>query len=62
MPPHLKFLLSLIVCALAAVMFVIEHRAGSYDVAWVSVLLGAFMVFAVWLFPETKKRANPPRG
>ena len=55
MPGHIKIMLSLVVCVVAGVMAYLEHRAGAIDVAWVAGLLGAFMVFAIWLFPETRK-------
>ena len=60
MPGHLKVILSLIVLAVAGVVVYFEHRAGAIDVAWVAGLLGLFMVFAVWLFPETRKQKNSP--
>ena len=58
MPAHLKALLSIVVCMVAGVLAYFEHRAGAADVAWVAVFLGLFMVFAVWLFPETRKQKN----
>ena len=60
MPSHLKVVLSLVVLAVAGVMMFLEHRAGATGVAWVTVFLGLFMVFAVWLFPETRKQKNTP--
>lgn len=56
MPVPIKILLSLLVLLVAAVMVVIEYRAGAVDVAWVAGFLGVFMMFAVWLFPETRKQ------
>lgn len=58
MPTYLKVILSIIVCVVAGVMVFLENRAGAIDVAWVAGLLGVFMVFAVWLFPETRKPKN----
>ena len=55
MPVPIKILLSLLVLVVAAVMVVVEYRDGAVDVAWVAGFLGVFMVFAVWLFPETRK-------
>ena len=60
MPTHLKIMLSIVVCLVAGVLVYFEHRAGAIDVAWVAGFLGLFMVFAVWLFPETRKQKNTP--
>jgi len=60
MPAHLKFVLSLIVCAVAGAMYYFETRGGGAAVAWVAVGLGAFMIVAIWLFPETRR--EPDRG
>ena len=60
MPAHLKFVLSLIVCAVAGVLYYFETRGGDIAVAWVAVGLGAFMIVAIWLFPETRR--EPDRG
>ncbi len=60
MPAHLKFLLSLIVCAVAGAMYYLEARDGDTTVAWVAVGLGAFMIVAVWLFPETRRAERDP--
>ena len=60
MPSHLKVILSIVVLMVAGVMVFLEHRAGAIDVAWVAGFLGVFMVFAVWLFPETRKPKNSP--
>lgn len=56
MPVPLKLALSVIVAIVAAVMFYLEMDRGAVDVAWVSAGLGAFMIFALWLFPETRRR------
>jgi len=60
MPSRLKVMLSIVVCVVAGVLAFFEHRAGANDVAWVAGFLGLFMVFAVWLFPETRKQKNSP--
>ena len=58
MPGHLKVILSAIVLVVAGVMVYLEQKAGATDVAWVAGFLGLFMVFAVWLFPETRKQKD----
>ncbi len=60
MPSHLKAILSAIVLVVAGVVVYLERQAGAMDVAWVAGFLGLFMVFAVWLFPETRKQKNTP--
>ncbi len=60
MPSHLKVVLSIVVCVVAGILAFFEVRAGADDVAWVAGFLGLFMVFAVWLFPETRKQKNTP--
>jgi hypothetical protein len=34
---------------------------GNVAPAWVALGLGAFMIFALWLFPETKRRSPTSR-
>ncbi|MDP6573874.1 MAG: hypothetical protein QGI06_10235 [Rhodospirillales bacterium] len=51
MPNYLKFTISVIVCAVAAVAFHLGVKGG-----WVVLGLAVGMVFAIWLFPEAKKR------
>ena len=59
MPAHLKFVLSLVVCAVAGALFYFETRdGGGAAVAWVAVGLGAFMIVAIWLFPETRREPD----
>ncbi len=58
MPAHLKFVLSLVVCAVAGALFYFETRGGDITVAWVVLGLGAFMIVAIWLFPETRREPD----
>ena len=41
-------------------MFYFENRAGEGLLKWLALGLGAFMVYAVWLFPEAKQKADDP--
>lgn len=61
MPPFLKVILSIIVAAVAAIMLWYELDHGAAHVGYVAIGLGAFMIFAVWLFPETRRRADDPK-
>lgn len=51
MPNYLKFTLSAIVCAVAALAFYFEVKGS-----WVAIGLAVGMVFAIWLFPEAKRQ------
>jgi hypothetical protein len=50
-PNYLKFTISVIVCAVAAVAFYMGVKGGG-----VAIGLAIGMVFAIWLFPEAKRR------
>jgi hypothetical protein len=54
MPSNIKLTLSAIVLIVGAIVFYFEHQAGSDTVKWVVAFLAVFMVFAMWVFPETK--------
>jgi hypothetical protein len=56
MPNHVKAILSLLVAAVAAGMFWYQDDIGMTGNAWVAAGLAAFMIAAVWLFPEAKGR------
>ena len=56
MPNYLKFAISLIVAAIAALAFYLGLKAGG-----VILGLAAGMVVSIWLFPEAK-RQDPSSG
>ncbi len=58
MPKNIRAMLSVIVALVAAVAFYVEMRAGSDSLKWVVLALAAFMIYAVWLFPEAKERKD----
>lgn len=62
MPPHLKLLLSLMVCVVTGIMVWIERGADAPMIGWVSVALGALMVLGIWLFPEARRHDTSSRG
>lgn len=49
MPDHLKLVISAIVAATAAAAFYFDPAAD-----WLLPALAGLMIFAIWLFPETK--------
>ena len=55
MPSHLKLLLSVAVALVAAVLYRYEAGRGADTLQWVAVGLACLMIFAVWLFPETRR-------
>ena len=56
MPNNIRAMLSVIVALVAAVTFYVEMQAGAGALKWVVLALAAFMIYAVWLFPEAKER------
>ncbi len=55
MPNNIRAALSVIAALIAAAVFYFEHDAGSGLLKWIALALGAFMIYAVWLFPEAKR-------
>ena len=58
MPKNIRAMLSVIVALVAAVTFYVEMQAGAGALKWVVLTLAAFMIYAVWLFPEAKERKD----
>ena len=58
MPNNIRAALTAIVVLIACAAFWFEHRAGETFLKWLAAGLGAFMVFAVWLFPETVRKSG----
>ncbi|MEX0923947.1 MAG: hypothetical protein WDZ84_14360 [Rhodovibrionaceae bacterium] len=60
MPPKIKIPLSLLVVVAACAVSYFQHRAGQPVTPWIALGLGAFMIFAMWIFPEEKKKKPKP--
>jgi hypothetical protein len=58
MPVRIKFGLSLVVVLVAAIAFYFQHVLGHDRIQYVVAFLGAFMIFAMWLFPEVKREES----
>jgi len=56
MPSNIKAGVSLTVAIVGAVAFWLERGAGRDDVAWVAGALAAFMILAMWIFPEARRK------
>ncbi len=56
MPTNIRRIVSIIVALVTAVAFYFEAQAGNVFLQWFVLGLGALMVAAVWLFPETKRQ------
>lgn len=54
MPTNIKLVLSLIVAAAAVAVHFFQAGVGQEFNSWLALALGAFMIFAMWLFPEAK--------
>ena len=54
MPPKYKVPLSVLVAIVALAVYYFQRTAGQPLTPWVALALGAFMIFAMWLFPEAK--------
>jgi hypothetical protein len=49
-------MLSVAVALVGAVAFYFEWRGGDETLGWMTVGLAAFMIAAVWLFPEARRK------
>jgi divalent metal cation (Fe/Co/Zn/Cd) transporter len=52
---RIKLGLSLGVVIVAAIACYFQHMLGHDRIQYVVAFLGAFMIFAMWLFPEVKR-------
>ncbi len=55
MPFRIKFALSLLVVLVTAIAAYWQHTLGHDRIQYIVAFLGAFMIFAMWLFPEVKR-------
>ncbi len=55
MPVKIKLGLSFGVVIVAAIAAYFQHMLGHDRLQYVVAFLGAFMIFAMWLFPEVKR-------
>ena len=58
MPARIKLGLSLLVVLVTAIAAWYQHTLGHDRIQYVVALLGAFMIFAMWLFPEVKREES----
>lgn len=56
MPNNIRAILSVIVAVVAVIVFYLEHGSGADVLKWLALVLGAAMIWAVWLFPEGKPK------
>lgn len=52
MPFPIKVIITFLVAAVAVVAHYFQAQAGQPTTPWVVLALGAFMIAALWLFPE----------
>ena len=55
MPVKIKLGLSFGVVIVAAIAAWFQHLLGHDRIQYVVAFLGAFMIFAMWLFPDVKR-------
>jgi len=55
MPTYIKIVVSIFIVAVSVAVFLFEKQGDDTLVGTVATLLGVFMVFSIWIFPETKK-------
>jgi hypothetical protein len=58
MPVRIKFALSLLVVLVTAIAVCWQNALGHDRIQYVVAFLGAFMIFAMWLFPEVKREES----
>lgn len=59
MPNAIKAGLSVVAALVAAALAYYEYRAGRSDLTWIVLGAGAFMILAMWIFPEAASKKNP---
>ena len=55
MPVKIKLGLSVVTVLVAALAAYYQHILGHDRIQYAVAFLGAFMIFAMWLFPEVKR-------
>ena len=55
MPVRIKLALSVVTVLVAIAAFLFQRALGHDRLQYLVLFLGAFMVFAMWLFPEVKR-------
>ena len=53
MPTNIKVGLSIVVLVVGVLMYIWEVGQGNVQLSWIVIGLSVFMVFAMWIFPET---------
>jgi uncharacterized membrane protein YobD (UPF0266 family) len=53
MPTNIKVGLSIVVLVVGVLMYIWEVDQGNLQLSWIVIGLSVFMVFAMWIFPET---------
>ena len=53
MPTNIKVGLSIVVLVVGVLIYIWEADQGNVQLSWIVIGLSVFMVFAMWIFPET---------
>lgn len=55
MPNNIRAAIAVIVALVAMVVFYFESQADSGALKWVVLVLAAFMIYGLWLYPEATR-------
>ena len=58
----IKLVISTLVLLVAAGIAFYDYRIGLYPPAAVALGVGMFVVFAIWVFPDVKRKGNVKRN
>ena len=58
MPTDIRAILSVVAAFIVAAVVYFNSLAGEDFLTWFALALGALMIGAIWLFPETKDRGE----
>jgi hypothetical protein len=57
MPTKFKLLLSILVVAIALLMFILQRDLGNTAPSYICLFVGVLMVLGMWIFPEVRKES-----
>lgn len=55
MPTKVKLALSIVVIAVAVLMFILQRNLGNVVPGYVCLLIGSLMILGMWVFPDVRK-------
>lgn len=58
MPNNIRAILTVIVVLVGGAVVYFEQSAEDPSLKWIALALAIFMALAIWLFPESKSKAD----